>query len=68
MYGTYCRLNVHVSASWRDVVRASTLKLNRKFRRSHKMDDRNMRKGFYRTMLDYHKSARELLGEYRFHV
>ena len=63
MYGTYCRLNVHVSASWRDVVRAASTKLvaETRFTRAH----RQVRHMFYRKMLDYHHKEQKLVRHWR---
>ena len=63
MFGTYCRLNVHVFASWRTVVRAANTKIAEKCRRGPAF--RAERKRFYRQMLDYHRDARALVQEFR---
>ena len=59
MYSTYQRLNLHVSASWRDVVRQSMTKIAPYHRRDPAK--REARKAFYRQMLDYHEQAREMV-------
>lgn len=58
MYSTYCRLGLHVAASWRDVVRATNRKIVKKHRRDPQ--SREGRKKFYRIMLQYHSDARTL--------
>jgi hypothetical protein len=52
MYGAYLRLDVHVRASWRDVVRAAANKLASRARRDPSKCDR--RKALYRDMLGHH--------------
>ncbi len=59
MYGTYLRLDVHVHASWRDVVRAAANKLASQARRDPSKRDR--RKAFYRDMLVHHRQAQEIV-------
>ena len=54
MFGTYCRLNVHVMASNLAVIRAARTKL----RHPNNPAEREARKRFYRMMLDYHREAR----------
>ena len=62
MYGTYCRLNVPVWATAREVIRAARKKLAKTaFRR----EQREARHQFYRSMLTYHNDARELCREFR---
>jgi hypothetical protein len=63
MFGTYCRLDVHVFATNREVIRAASLKLKKSVRYRHA--HRDARHAFYRAMLDYHKTERALLVEYR---
>lgn len=63
MLGTYHRLNVHVFASWRKVVRAAAGKLNRSARRDP--TKRSARKLFYREMLRHHRDAQELVHAWR---
>ena len=63
MYGTYLRLGVSVHASWRDVVRAASRKLVRKARRDPAK--RDLRKQFYREMLDYHRKDQDLVYAWR---
>jgi EAL domain-containing protein (putative c-di-GMP-specific phosphodiesterase class I) len=63
MLGTYHRLNLHVSASDREVVRAARLKIDRMFRRDP--DVKEARKHFYRTMIDYHHKAQDLCKGWR---
>jgi hypothetical protein len=63
MYGTYCRLNVHVYASNIEVIRRAYCKLNMSARHDRKA--RDARHAFYRQMLDYHREARNLVREWR---
>ena len=62
--GTYNRLNLHVGASNRDVVRAASKKLQRKVRFDRK--HRKERHAFYRTMIKQHRDARKLFDHFRF--
>jgi hypothetical protein len=62
MFGTYCRLNVHVYASNREVIKAAKGKLAKS---ALGPKDREARKRFYRTMLDYHRDARKMVTEFR---
>jgi hypothetical protein len=62
--GTYNRLNLHVSASYRDVVRAASKKLERKVRFARKY--RKDRHAFYRAMIKQHRDARKLFDHFRF--
>ncbi len=59
--GTYNRLNVHVWASNREVIKAASTKLKRKFDRK----EREARHRFYRLMLEEHKAAQEICLEFR---
>jgi hypothetical protein len=52
MYGTNLRLDVHVHASWRGVVRAAANKLTGQARRGPSTRDR--RKALYRDMPGHH--------------
>lgn len=63
MYGTYLRLNVHVRGNWRSVVRAAAGRLKKSALRDSLL--RDLRKGFYREMLDYHAEARRLFDDLR---
>jgi len=58
MFAAYCRLNLHVGQSWRDVVRATsaTIKPRHRFARSV----RSARHKWFRMMLDEHLDAQEL--------
>jgi hypothetical protein len=58
MYGTYCRLHVHVYASNIEVIRCASRKLKKSARHDRKA--REARHAFYRQMLDYHQEARRL--------
>lgn len=57
-FAQYCRLNVHVMASDREVIRRASRMLRNKFDRSQ----REARHAFYRSALETHERAR---GEYR---
>ena len=57
-WGTYCRLNLHVSASTRDVLRAAQKVIKPEARYSRKA--RKQRHFFYRNMLAMHNRAVEL--------
>jgi hypothetical protein len=63
MYGTYCRLNIHVYASGREVIRAASHKLKKtvRFAREH----REVRHAFYKQMLNYHRRDRALVQQFR---
>lgn len=63
MLGTYHRLNVHVFASWRDVVRAASTRLTHEALRDPAK--RAARKVFYREMLRHHRDAQELVRVWR---
>lgn len=63
MYGTYERLNVHVLASPREVIKAASMKLREECRRGP--EHRRGRHQFYRNMLDYHEKAAKLYREWR---
>jgi uncharacterized protein (DUF305 family) len=63
MLSTYHRLNLHVSASWRDVVRAARRKIAKKHRTCR--DKSEARKSFYRVMLKHHHDARELCRTFK---
>jgi len=58
MFGTYERLDVHVMASDRAVIRAALTKLTPEAKRSR--DRRLARHAFLRLMLGYHADARRL--------
>ena len=56
-YSQYARMGLHISASWRDVVRASA----KKFKRSaFKTQHRAGRHSLYRDMLGEHAKAQAL--------
>lgn len=63
MYSTYCRLNVHVSASWREVVRVTSNNIIKeaRFSRTH----RQLRHARYREMLHYHNKEQKLVRYWR---
>jgi len=64
MYGTYCRLNVHVFASNRDVITAASRKmLKASVRRGR--EHRAARHAFYRQMLHCHRKDRDLVVGFR---
>lgn len=56
LYGTYCRLNLPVWATNREVVRAARRKLKRSVRRAHK--HREARHAILRELLEHHAHAR----------
>lgn len=62
-FGMYCRLNLHVSQSNMDVVRATRRLLNPE---GHGRKYRKPRHDLYRTMLKHHKAARKLYYGNRF--
>lgn len=59
MFGAYTRLGVHVGASNRDVIRAASRKLKKRFRFARK--HRAARHKFYRQMLRHHRDHRKLV-------
>ena len=63
MFGTYCRLNLPVSATAVDVIRAT----RRKFKPAARRDpaQRAARHAVYRTMLRYHADAGGLAAHWR---
>jgi hypothetical protein len=63
MQGTYGRLQIHVFASWRDVVRAANGRIARKHRRAPAM--REERKRLSRGMLGCHHRLQELVRTFR---
>lgn len=63
MYGTYLRLDVTVWASNRTVIRAARHKLTRFAQRNPAK--REVRKRFYREMLEHHANAQRLVAEFR---
>jgi hypothetical protein len=63
MYGTYLRLNRHVHAGWRTVIRAAAAKLTREARRDPAK--RDLRKQFYREMLTHHRDAQQIVHRFR---
>ena len=62
MFGTYCRLNVNLSASNIEVLRQARKKL----RKGAFLCDPNGEKQFYRVMLGYHASERKTYINARF--
>lgn len=64
MFGTYCRLGVHVNATDIDVIRAARLKIAAQHRRgSARRADRH---AVYRAMLRHHRDARALYRDVMF--
>jgi hypothetical protein len=61
MFGTYCRLNVHVLASDREVIRAARKKL----KNPRNPAERAARHRFFRQMLEYHKAEGDTFIKYR---
>lgn len=67
-YGTYMRLNMHVSASARQVIAAGNKKLKRSVRASGSLG-RAMREGrheYFRALLHWHRLAQEEYRAYAF--
>ena len=63
-FGTYNRLDLHVSASAIDVIRAARKRLMKRARRDRGL--RAQRHQFFRAMLAHHVKARDLfLAVYR---
>jgi hypothetical protein len=60
MYSTYLRLGLHVSASDREVIKATQKKFNKEARRDPVL--RRARHDVYRVMLEYHHNSQELFG------
>ena len=63
MFGTYNRLNLHVSATNREVIRVARLLITEEGRRDPAK--REQRKAFYRQMLNYHAGAQALVRDFR---
>ena len=63
MYATYLRLDLHVHAGWRAVIRAAAKKLGRGARRDPAK--RCTRKQFYREMLSHHRAAQHIVHRFR---
>lgn len=57
-FNTYLRLNLHVSATSREVLRAAQRKLKPEFRYDRLL--RGQRHAFYREMLQHHRDAQNL--------
>lgn len=57
-FSTYNRLNLHVSASAIDVIRAARKRIMKRARRDPAL--RNDRHAYFRAMLEHHKNARGL--------
>lgn len=64
MYGTYCRLGLHVSDSDVAVIRAANAKLNKSAKRGPEL--RQARRDFYAIMLRHHHEARGLYRDVMF--
>lgn len=58
MFNSYCRLGLHVSASAREVIRATRRKFRGNARNAPQF--REGRKSVYRAMLAEHRHARKL--------
>lgn len=63
MYGTYLRLDITILDSNRTVIRAARRKLTRFAQRDPAK--REVRKRFYREMLEHHANAQHLVAEFR---
>ena len=57
MFGTYCRLLIHVYDSDITIIRAARLKIQKRFRTLRA--SRSARHTFYRSMLAHHRDARD---------
>ncbi len=64
MYGTYCRLNLHVLASNRALIKAASRIIRPEFRYSR--ESRAERHKFYRQMIEYHEADAAMFIKYRF--
>lgn len=63
MYALYCRLNLHVHASDRSVIRAVRRKINpNALRDPHQ---REARKVIYRRLIEEHQKARDIVTHFR---
>jgi hypothetical protein len=62
-YATYQRLNLHVGASNREVIKAASKKLKPKVR--YAFMHREARHQFYRDMIAHHNMARDLVRQWR---
>jgi hypothetical protein len=63
MYGTSLRLNLHVHAGWRTVIRTAAGKLTGEARRDPAK--RDLRKQFYHEMLTHHGDAQQIVHRFR---
>jgi len=63
MFGTYCRLNVAVYASAREVIRATRRRMNPEALRDRSL--RELRHARYREMLEYHRRSQDLCAHFR---
>lgn len=63
MYGTYCRLRVHVMASDVAVIKAARKRIAKPHRTGRRM--RTARHAFFRKMLQVHHDAQALVKEFR---
>jgi len=63
MFGTYERLNVHIDATAKEVIRAAAKKLTHAARRGRA--HREERHIFYRKMLEHHAASQEIAAQFR---
>jgi hypothetical protein len=63
MYGTYCRLGVHIYATPREVIKAASRRLKPHARYSQTY--RKSRHKFYRDMLRYHAHDQDMARHFR---
>ncbi|MFM7010330.1 MAG: hypothetical protein ACKO0Z_13540 [Betaproteobacteria bacterium] len=63
-YSQYCRLNVSVGATGREVIKRASQKIKKKSRFNR--DQRMARHAFYRAMLAQHNKAKKLCERFRF--
>lgn len=62
MFGTYCRLNIHTSASARELIHAAYGKLSPEGRTNQRRAERHQ---FLRAMLSHHRNAQALIHQCR---
>ena len=63
LFEIFSRLNLHVSATNREVIRVARLLITEEGRRDPAK--REQRKAFYRQMLNYHAGAQALVRDFR---
>jgi hypothetical protein len=63
-YAQYCRLNVSVGATNREVIKSASRKIKKKSRFNR--EQRAPRHAFYRAMIAQHNKAKSLFDHFRF--